>query len=288
MKRINLATCLLAVTLGAMFALGGFDRSATAQKKKKELRYLHKLHKANGVDQKDCSKCHALERNFAVKPPTAADPHQPCATSGCHGEEFFSTKPKICVVCHSDSKPWVKQTARQKKHRDSEFGSDLSHKTHATGRVKSTGSGPNGVCRTCHGNMFSGQPTRRGGHDACSGCHARSNQPVMTDCGGCHALGGKGAGVGARESEWVVGELFAHNTHSRDPRKPGAEPACTGCHADITKATSLATIKNPTMRSCDGCHDGKYAFKTTGFQCYRCHAETAGAAGVTSAKAAMR
>lgn len=276
-----LPTLLLALGLGAIVSLGG---PATAQQKKKELRYLHKLHKANGVDQTDCSKCHALERDFAVKPPTAADPHQPCATSGCHGEEFFSTKPKICVVCHEDSKPWVKQTARQKDHRRSEFGGDLSHKTHATGRVKATGSGPNGVCRTCHGNMLTGQTNKKGGHDACSSCHARNNQPVMTDCGGCHKLGGKQGARGAA-GEWAVGELFAHETHARDPRKPGTETTCVDCHAAITQATNLASIKNPTMKSCDTCHDGKAAFKTTGFQCYRCHAQSAVDAGV---KAAMR
>jgi hypothetical protein len=22
---------------------------------------------------------------------------------------------------------------------------------------------------------------------------------------------------------------------------------------------------------CDGCHDGKHAFKTTGFECFKCH-----------------
>jgi c(7)-type cytochrome triheme protein len=281
------ATGLLALGLGAMFAL---STPATAQNKNraKEVRYLHKLHKANGVNQDNCAQCHQLERNFDVRAPTAANPHQPCATSGCHGEEFFSTKPKICAVCHVDSKPWVKQTAKQKDRRKSEFGGDLSHETHATGRVKATGSGPNGVCRTCHGDVFKGQASGKSGHSACSDCHTRQNQPVMTDCGGCHKLGAKPGRAGGGDGEWAVGELFAHDTHGRDPRKPGTETTCTECHAEITKANNLGEIKNPTMRSCDSCHDGKNAFKTTGFQCYRCHAESAADAGVGAARAAMR
>ena len=292
--RYAVSTGLLALAIGVMFAIAvPFGGPATAQNKKqaKTLRYLHKLHKANGVDQTDCKKCHDLQRDYSVKPPTAGNPHQPCADSECHGDQFFSTKPEICVVCHTDNKPWVKQTARQNQHTRSEFGSDLSHKTHATGRVKASGPGPNGVCKTCHGNMFTSansERTKNAGHGACSACHARTNKPVMTDCGGCHTLGGKKGGVSKKGGDWAVGELFAHNTHGRDPRKPGTESTCVECHADITKATNLASIKNPTMRSCDGCHNGEHAFKTTGFQCYRCHAETAGAAGVQTSKAARR
>jgi c(7)-type cytochrome triheme protein len=104
----------------------------------------------------------------------------------------------------------------------------------------------------------------------------------MTDCGGCHKLGAKLARSGSSGSEWAVGELFGHEIHGRDPRKPQTQTTCVDCHAGITKANNLGEIKTPTMRSCDGCHDGKYAFKTTGFQCYRCHTDAGGA------KAAMR
>lgn len=263
-------TPLLALILGAAFALVG---PATAQKKKKEPRYSHALHQKNGVDQKDCSKCHELDRSFAVKPPTSGEPHQPCATSGCHNEEFFSTEPTICTVCHADSRPWVKQTAELKKRIDGEFGSDISHKTHATGRVGGEG---NAGCKTCHGDKFRDDAKATGGgHSDCAPCHARQSQPTMTRCGGCHIMGAKRARAKAVGGPWVVTKLFAHDTHGRDPRKAQTETSCVACHQGITKATKLAEIKNPTMRSCDTCHDGKFAFKTTGFQCYRCHSETA-------------
>lgn len=279
------ATLIVALLIGGALALDG---PATAQKTKKPLRYSHSLHTKNGVDQKDCSTCHELDSKFKVKPPTSANPHKPCATSGCHGEEFFSTKPTICVVCHADSRPWVKQTAEIKDHPDSEFGSDLSHKTHATGRVGGKG---NGACKTCHGDKFRDQPST-GGHGDCAPCHARQEKPSMTNCGGCHRLGAKRARAEAMGGPWSVAKLFAHNTHGRDPRTPQTETECLTCHQGITKATKLAEVKNPTMKSCDTCHDGKAAFKTTGFQCYRCHSEEAGRLarrpGAASARAAMR
>lgn len=265
-------TVVLALLLGGALAL---DAPATAQKPKTPLHYSHSLHTKNGVSQKDCSKCHELDNKFVVKPPTSGKPHQPCATSGCHGDEFFSTEPTICVVCHDDAKPWIKQTARIRDRRDSEFGGDLSHATHATGRVG--GAGANGACTTCHGDKFRDETaTGTGGHADCAPCHARDEQPRMSSCGGCHRLGAKKARVAARDSEWSVAALFAHTTHGNDPRPGQGETSCTTCHQQIKKARTLAEVKNPTMKSCDGCHDGKLAFKTTGFQCYRCHSEEAG------------
>ncbi len=98
----------------------------------------------------------------------------------------------------------------------------------------------------------------------------------MGNCGDCHALG---ADVKRRmPSEWSVARLYDHTEHGRDPRmKSKGETKCQTCHEGVAEADSLAVVVPPTMKSCDGCHDGGHAFKTTGFGCYRCHSRDKGA-----------
>jgi c(7)-type cytochrome triheme protein len=273
-KRVGALRLIAAAgVLGAAFSL---SNQATAQRapraaKEPAVRYSHTDHEKHGVKQKDCSKCHQLDEEWTVQAPTRGRDHQPCNESGCHAKEYFSREPKICVVCHADSRPWVKQKAELKRRKVSEFGGDLSHKTHATARVG--GRGANGPCLACHGDPYRDEPTS-GGHADCAPCHGSREQPRMGDCGDCHRLGARKARVKAKGGPWRVAALFTHTTHGRDPRRPQTQTECTTCHAGVTKATRLADIKNPTMRSCDTCHDGEAAFKTTGFECYRCHSES--------------
>ncbi len=280
MSRRRTTKCLLGGMLPGIAALGLLagvlvsSDPASAQKKKAtkpaEIRYSHEVHTKRGVDQGVCENCHVLDEKYTVLAPTLGKDHMPCADSECHASEFFSKEPMICVVCHTDARPWIKQKAELKQRRRSDFGGDLSHKTHAGARVG--GRGANGACKKCHGNVFGGTPARAG-HDDCAPCHEKQSAPAMGECGGCHKLGARKARVKAKTSEWGVAALFAHNTHGKDPTANGAETKCTTCHQTIPTANKLAEIRNPTMRSCDACHDGEAAFKTTGFECYRCHGE---------------
>lgn len=261
----------LVALLAAAFALSSPPATAEGKSTDSGLRYSHAQHQKLGVSQKNCRTCHELDSDYNVEPPTKGRNHQPCNDSDCHAKEYFSRDPKICVVCHSDARPWIKQKAELKKRPDSEFGGDLSHKSHATARVG--GRGANGACKKCHGNPYRNDAPEHGGHADCAPCHGHSAQPSMGECGDCHHRGARKARIASRSTKWSVAALFAHDTHGRDPRKPQTETECTTCHTNVTKATKLAEVENPTMRSCGACHDGKSAFKATGFQCYRCHSE---------------
>ena len=142
----------------------------------------------------------------------------------------------------------------------------MSHETHVA--ALGAGKAGNEACKKCHGNPYKGTASQRG-HATCAPCHGAATEPAMGNCRDCHELGGS---IERRApSEWSVAALYDHKSHGSDPRERGAETKCESCHAGVAAAASLATVVPPTMKSCDGCHDGNRAFKTTGFGCYRCH-----------------
>jgi hypothetical protein len=111
----------------------------------------------------------------------------------------------------------------------------------------------------------------------------------MTDCKLCHK---NEAAQRAAETEWSVAATFKHSIHATDPRSK-KQTDCALCHSAVPQATDLASLKLPEMKLCDTCHDGKTQangvaiFKTTGFECARCHAKpTAPAAPEAPAAAA--
>jgi c(7)-type cytochrome triheme protein len=120
----------------------------------------------------------------------------------------------------------------------------------------------------CHGNKLQDAPGPKQ-HEGCvgSGCHGSQNAPQMSDCKLCHKTEAVGR---AAPSEWSVAMTFKHSTHATDPRNKQATQ-CAQCHAEVPNATDLKTLKLPAMKLCEGCHDGKSSFKTTGFECARCH-----------------
>ncbi len=264
MIRVRLTWAAAAVAAGAVALVAGTSRDSTAQQggKAAEARYSHDVHaKEYKVDHRNCKTCHALDEAFNVMPPLQGKDHAPCANSGCHAEDFFSKTPKICGVCHEGFEPWKKQTPVARKRFPSEFGRDISHATHAKGGNES--------CQACHGDPFMGTAPK-GGHATCASCHGKTAEPAMGNCADCHGLGVTQGATTDHGSEWAVGPLFSHRNHGRDPRT-SKETDCQQCHQNIAKATKVAEVINPPMRSCDGCHDGRQAFKTTGFGCYRCH-----------------
>ncbi|MCG8416915.1 MAG: cytochrome c3 family protein [Proteobacteria bacterium] len=283
-RAIRSAGRLVILTLGALGAVGltaGLSLDpATAQDRADQpagakntgLRYSHAAHQALKVDQSRCSDCHRLDDNYRASPPLTGNDHQPCADSKCHFKEFFATKPKICRVCHEADQPWVKQKAVMFQRLRSEFGGGgISHESH----VSLVGKKGNAACKRCHGDKYKGQhKPRTGGHSVCAPCHSKNAEPAMSDCGSCHALGGQVGAARPAPSEWNVRARFDHQTHDSDPRDD-RETACVVCHRTIPKATSLAEIQAPKMQYCDSCHNGEHAFKTTGFDCYRCHGSEA-------------
>ena len=221
--------------------------------------FSHAAHAKRSVRIEDCAACHVLETDGTLAAPLARKDHQPCASAGCHQIDYTVRAPKICGVCHESAAPWLRAAARA-SHAAPEWGEAMNHAAHLARAM---------TCETCHGDKRAGAESPHD-HRACIGCHGRPaspQPPVMADCKACHAASRR-AGLAA--SPWSVAATFEHTKHAIDPRsrKP---TACGECHAQIAKATDMAAVARPRMADCDGCHDGKIEFKTTGFGCVRCH-----------------
>ena len=224
--------------------------------------FSHSKHAARNTNISNCAACHELKPDGNLEPHGTNKNHMPCAASGCHQTEFASKTTKICGVCHDESAPWQKAQARTKDPTIEEWFETINHSTHLA-RAGST----NAACGACHGDKLGGG-RKPGDHDACIQCHGKGAPAhPMTDCSKCH-LQTKPASAVA--SEWSVRTTFKHESHSTDPRSRGANQ-CASCHAEVKNAKDLASIKKPTMESCGRCHDGKLTFKTTGYECSKCH-----------------
>jgi c(7)-type cytochrome triheme protein len=219
--------------------------------------FSHAEHRKRNVKLDDCTSCHAVDGDGLLTAPGARKDHLPCANAGCHQSEYATRAPKICGICHDAALPWAKTTSRAHKPITAEWFETINHASHlAPGKA---------TCEACHGDKRTGAPAPRE-HRACSTCHARGILPAMSDCAACHA----GNRPAKQPSPWNVSATFEHTKHALDPRsrKP---TACTECHTQIAAAKDLASVTAPRMADCDGCHDGKTTFKTTGFGCVRCH-----------------
>ena len=234
-----------------------------------DLQFDHAKHATRNVRITDCVACHALQVDGSVDAPLARKDHQPCAASGCHQPEFATRgQTRICGICHDAASPWHKAVARAKKPAVPEWHSTMNHASHLSALRTMQG---NAACATCHGDKLAGAPAPKN-HAACAPCHTKGQGPPMAQCAACHAQGA----VAPRraDSAWSVAANFKHETHAIDLRTgPARKPTpCIDCHAQMGNATSLANVLPPTMGACDAaCHNGKIAFKTTGFECARCH-----------------
>nr|MBA3500653.1 hypothetical protein [Deltaproteobacteria bacterium] len=236
-----------------------------------DMAFVHSTHANRNVKIAECATCHGVEADGRLSPPLAKKDHMPCALSGCHQTEFASRTTKICGVCHDTVAPWQRNQSRAKPPLKPEWFETIDHSAHLA-KIGTT----NGACSTCHGEKLTGGP-RPGSHDGCVGCHGKTARPAMNECGACHL---KDAPQRAVRSEWAVTRQFekagGHAKHAVDARskKPAA---CLDCHGGVRTAKNLAQIKPTSMLECDAaCHNGKTAFKTTGFACSKCHSNPKG------------
>jgi hypothetical protein len=234
----------------------------------KGVTFSHEAHsKRNTKIEGHCQDCHSVAADGAVLAPNTGKDHAPCANAGCHQTEFMSKTTKICFVCHEDSPvPWKKLQARmQDPSPKQEFFENISHASHL--QKKGT---TNAACTDCHGDKLGGGKAPKD-HQACAECHGKGAPAhPMSECDKCHS---RNAVARPKISEWSVASTFDHKRHANDSRPTSRGTAqCVGCHAEIGKSTSLATMAKPKMQSCEaGCHNGKVSFKTTGFDCAKCH-----------------
>ncbi|HZE69089.1 MAG TPA: cytochrome c3 family protein [Pyrinomonadaceae bacterium] len=116
-------------------------------------------------------------------------------------------------------------------------------------------------------------------HAACFNCHWKSQQPVNTNCGGCHKLAEKP--VMPDEVPKRISLKFRH-----DREQHVAE--CTTCHINITRAATLRGLKaDVPITACTECHnkDGlrqdvnrelEALDKNRDFSCVYCHTSNVG------------
>jgi c(7)-type cytochrome triheme protein len=231
--------------------------------------FSHADHAKKGVNVNQCATCHTLDGKWLAETPTKGKAHAPCADAKCHREEFFARTTTVCGGCHADARPFApaRFTPLGGGAGSAEFGRDFSHLSH----VKNLGAGGNNFCAKCHQGRFEAQATAQS-HGTCAPCHGGDASPRMSECQGCHALGAPRGTLPTRDPSypWYVRAKFQHDDHDVDPRS-GQETTCLLCHDQVVQATKLAEIGRPRMAQCDACHNGKNAFKTTGFGCYRCH-----------------
>lgn len=229
---------------------------------RQDMGFTHDAHSRRNMQIQNCAQCHTADQEGKLTPPLAGKQHQPCAQSSCHLNEFMSRTTKICGICHEQVAPWQKTVSRSKPPLKPEWFERIDHSTH----ISKLGTG-NAACASCHGDKLAGAPAPQG-HDACAPCHGRGQAPAMGQCAACHAAT---PAARAAVSPWSVKATFAHKQHALDPRARGAQTKCTECHKQIGQAKDLASIRAPAMADCEGCHDGKSQFKTTGFECSKCH-----------------
>lgn len=252
--------------------------AAPAPATRTDAAFSHAEHARRSVAIDDCAACHVLDNDGTLAAPLSRKDHQPCANAGCHQAEYAARAPKICGVCHEIAAPWTRAAARSGKRTRLEWFDAINHATHASGRA---------TCESCHGDKRTGGEAPRG-HRACATCHSHGPAPAMTECKACHRSTQL---MTRRPSEWSVAATFDHPRHAIDPRTR-TPSACTTCHPQVAVAKDIVSLPPPRMADCDGCHDGKTAFKTTGFGCARCHGpkvvpgQTGGVGGVADARGA--
>jgi len=260
--------------------------------------YSHMKHEGMGI-KLTCSACHGATSTGMLTMP-AKDQHKPCANQACHAADFRAKDSTLCTVCHDHNEPWRANPVRGELRKTGEFWVGFSHKSHLNRGEKSVLAGRG--CPTCHtAQAGMAAPPRRAGvlapqHELCASCHESLSEPKMTDCNGCHKLetGGRAASAEA-PGAWRTGGNFAHETHRTDVRTAKeVDKAATGwkrydaasataldckaCHGNVLDAGAGDRLPRPTMAGCGTCHNGAFAFKTTGFECVRCHGASASAA----------
>jgi c(7)-type cytochrome triheme protein len=231
---------------------------------RQDIGFTHAAHGNRNMQIQNCAQCHQVGTDGTLTAPLAKKDHQPCATSSCHLNEFMSRTTKICGTCHESASPWLKTVSRAKPPAKSEWFERIDHAAHLS---KLGAAASNSACESCHGNKLAGSPAPEG-HDACAPCHGRGQGPQMAQCAACHV---QTPPARAMVSTWSVRATFVHKQHANDPRARGATTKCTECHKQVATAKDLASIKAPAMADCESCHNGKQTFKTTGFECARCH-----------------
>ena len=88
------------------------------------------------------------------------------------------------------------------------------------------------------------------GHDSCFNCHWKSQEPVATNCAGCHKLA-----PSTFTSVTVPTRISLKFMHEGGGAKQNHVADCASCHINITKSASVRGLKpDVPITSCTECH----------------------------------
>ena len=246
-----------------------------------------------------CNTCHKPPTKNWTKASTFPDvadfpDHDACVS--CHRAQFFrGARPPICSVCHSKTSP--RDDARyafRKPASNLQFSIEFPHDRHQDLIAFNP-------CTSCHAQSaavfkppaggwldayapppatFKSAPTD---HASCFGCHWKSQEPVATNCNGCHKLAASPYVAAALPTRISVKFM-----HEGGGEKKQHVAECTTCHINITKAVTLRGLKpDVPITACTECHnkDGLRQDlnqelialdKNRAFTCVYCHTSNVG------------
>jgi decaheme cytochrome c component MtrC/MtrF-like protein len=212
--------------------------------------------------------------------------HDACVS--CHRPQFFKgAKPVICSVCHVKTSP--RDEARlpfrnpnvkleftiefpHDRHQDViallNFRGDESLSAFAHARRRSDDKLPTyNNCEICHSQRGVPSPPTAGwadgfqpkpetfksvpsGHDSCFNCHWKSQQPVATNCAGCHKPASATATLAT-----VPTRISLKFMHEGGGSKQNHVADCASCHINITKSATVRGLKpDVPITACSECH----------------------------------
>ena len=243
-----------------------------------------------------CNTCHKPPTKNWTKTSTYPDiadypDHDSCVS--CHRAQFFrGARPPICSVCHVKTSPRDEaRYAFRKPEAKLQFVIDFPHDSH-----QDVISG----CSICHAQPSVAAKPPRGGwldsyaptlatfkaspaeHSSCFSCHWKSQEPVATNCNGCHKL------ATPYDAPIAPTRISLKFMHDGGGEKKQHVAECTTCHINITKsATSRGLKPDVPITACTECHnkDGlrhdldtelTTLDKNRAFTCVYCHTSNVG------------
>lgn len=265
-----------------------------------------------------CNTCHKPPTKNWTKAssfPDIADYPDHNACVSCHRPQFFrGARPPICSVCHSKTSP--RDDARyafRKPASNLQFVIEFPHDRHQdviaslrTNRQTSkllAHAPPQQFnnCTLCHAPAPAISTPPAGGwldayappaatfkavpadHSSCFSCHWKAQEPVATNCNGCHKLAP--SPYNSATAPTRISLKFMHDGGGEKKQHVGE---CTTCHINITKSATLRGLKpDVPMTSCTECHnkDGlrqdlntelAALDKNRAFTCVYCHTSNVG------------
>jgi hypothetical protein len=248
--------------------------------------------------QSACNTCHKPPTKNWTKAssfPDVADfpDHDACVS--CHRAQFFrGARPPICAGCHLKTSP--RDEARYAFRNPAsrlQFTIEFPHDRHQDVIAANP-------CTICHAQGTAVSTAPAGGwldsyapppatfksvptdHSSCFNCHWKSQEPVATNCNGCHKL------AAPHVAPAMPTRISFKFMHEGGGEKKQHVAECTTCHINITKAATLRGLKpDVPITACTECHnkDGvrqdlnqelNALDKNRAFTCAYCHTSNVG------------